>query len=216
VRSHSTESNEKSSVEEVVSTVAVVKKNGHVAIAADTLSSFGSRKLSAVHNKRASKIVRLGSSFVGLTGAAANLRVLEHVFRDAEAPALDSAAAIFDVFLKLHERLTYEYAMNVRRGEAYESTEMTLLIANQHGIFGIYSMREVVEHERFWAAGSGGDYALGAMHAVYDVAADAVSIAEAGVRAGVEFDDGTGAPVESHVIRLPVLEVEELELLLKL
>ena len=58
--------------------------------------------------------------------------------------------------------------------------------------------------------------ALGAMHALYDSAADAVSSAEAGVRAAVEFDDGTGAPVESHVIRLPVLEVEELELLLKL
>ena len=199
-----------------MSTVTVVKKNGHVAIAADTLSSFGSRKLSAVHNKRASKIVRLGASFVGLTGQAANLRVLEHAFRDAEPPALDSAGDIFDVFLKLHERLTYEYAMNVRRGESYESTEMTLLIANQHGIFGIYSMREVVEHERFWAAGSGGDYALGAMHAMYDMAADAVSIAEAGVRAAIEFDDGTGAPVESHFIRLPVLEVEELELLLKL
>jgi hypothetical protein len=60
------------------------------------------------------------------------------------------------------------------------------------------------------------DYALEAMHALYDVAADAVSIAEAAVRAAIEFDDGTGAPVESHVIRLPVLEVEELELLLKL
>ena len=200
-----------------MSTVTVVKKNGHVAIAADTLSSFGSRKLSAVHNKRASKIVRLGSSLVGLTGAAANLRVLEHAFLDAAAPALDSAADIFDVFLKLHDRLKYEYAMNLGASTlAYESTAMTMLIANQHGIFGIYSMREVVEHERFWAAGSGGDYALGAMHAVYDTAADAVSIAEAGVRAAVEFDDGTGAPVESHAIRLPVLEVEELELLLKL
>ena len=96
---------------------------------------------------------------------------------------------------------------------------MTLLIANQHGIFGIDSMREVVEHERFWAAGSGGDYALGAMHALYDAAADALSIAEAGVRAAIEFDDGTGAPVESHVIRgsAPVLVSRGVvELLLKL
>src|SRR5688572_13220306 len=199
-----------------MSTVTVVKKNGFAAIAADTLSSFGPRKLSAVYNKRASKIVRLGASLVGLTGAVANLRVLEHAFHDAEAPALDSASAIFDVVLTLHDRLKYEYAMNVRGGQPYESNEMTLLIANQHGIFGIYSMREVVEHERFWAAGSGGDYALGAMHALYDVAADAVSIAEAGVRAAIEFDDGTGAPVESHAIRLPVMDVEELESLLKL
>lgn len=204
-------------VEEVVSTVTVVKKNGYVAIAADTLTSFGTRKLSATHNKRASKILRIGSSLVGLSGAAANVRVLEHAFKEAGEKPLDSAAEIFGVFMKLHERLTHEYGMNIGHPSlAYESTAMTLMIANQNGIFGIYSMREVVEHERFWASGSGGDYALGAMHALYEVAPDALSIAEAGVRAAVEFDDGTGAPVESHVIRLPVLEVEELELLLKL
>ena len=201
-----------------MSTVTVVKKNGHVAIAADSLTSCGARRVPAAHNKRASKILRLGSSLAGLTDEAANLRVLEHAFREAgEMPSLDSAAEIFDVFMKLHERLKYDFAMNLGASTlAYESTAMTMLIANQHGIFGIYSMREVVEHERFWASGSGGDYALGAMHALYDTAVDAVSIAEAGVRAAVEFDDGTGPPVESHVIRLPVLEVEELELLLKL
>ena len=199
-----------------MSTVTVVKKNGHVAIAADSLTSCGARRVPAAHNKRASKILRLGSSLAGLTGEAANLRVLEQALRD-DTSSLDSAAEIFDVFMKLHERLKYDFAMNLGASTlAYESTAMTMLIANQHGIFGIYSMREVVEHERFWASGSGGDYALGAMHALYDTAVDAVSIAEAGVRAAVEFDDGTGPPVESHVIRLPVLEVEELELLLKL
>src|SRR5689334_7213985 len=142
-------------MEEVVSTVTVVKKNGHVAIAADTLSLFGTRKMSASHNKRASKILRLGSSFAGLTGVAANLCVLEHAFRESKAPSLDSAAEIFDVFMKLHDRLTREYAMNMGPYSLpYESTAMTMLIANQHGIFGIYSMRELDEHERFWAAGS--------------------------------------------------------------
>ncbi len=29
------------------------------------------------------------------------------------------------------------------------------LIANAHGIFGAYSMRDVLEYERFWASGSG-------------------------------------------------------------
>ena len=137
-------------------------------------------------------------------------------WRSTSIARFDSVAGIFDVFVKLHDRLKGDYAMNVRGNQPYESTEMTLLIANEHGIFGVYSMREVVEHERFWASGSGGDYALGAMHALYDAAPDAVSVAEAGVRAAVEFDDGSGAPLESHVIRLPVLEVEELELLLKL
>jgi len=92
---------------------------------------------------------------------------------------------------------------------------MTLLIANQHGIFGLYSMRTVLEYERYWASGSGSDYALGAMCAVYEAMADAVAIAETGVRAAIEFDDGCGAPIESHFVPLEpgTQPLEPLELL---
>jgi ATP-dependent HslUV protease subunit HslV len=203
--------------EEIVSVITIVKKNGVVAIAADTLSSSGSRKMSAVYNRQASKIVRIGASYVGLTGWSVHQQVLEHLFANvAEPPALASTAEIFDVFLKLHPRLKQEYFLNPHGGdgEAYESSQMTLLIANQHGIFGLYSMRTVLEYERYWASGSGSDYALGAMHAMYDVTADAAAIAEAGVRAAVEFDDGCGAPIESHSVRVAmVTAADERELL---
>ena len=43
-----------------------------------------------------------------------------------------------------------------------------------------------------------------------------LSIAEAGVRAATEFDDATGAPIESHAVQLSAPSVEELELWLKL
>ncbi len=53
--------------------------------------------------------------------------------------------------------------------DPYESSQITALLANPNGIFfGVYSLREVYEYERFWAIGSGADYALGAMQAVYD------------------------------------------------
>ena len=54
------------------------------------------------------------------------------------------------------------------------------------------------------------------MHALYDTTSDVVAIAEGGVRAAVEFDINTGAPVESHVLRLASAEVAEFELLLKM
>jgi ATP-dependent protease HslVU (ClpYQ) peptidase subunit len=132
-------------------------------------------------------------------------QVLEHLFAGVEnPPVLSSAAEIFDVFLKLHPRLKREYFMNSGGGDddAYESSQMALLIANQHGIFGLYANRTVLEYECYWALGSGSSYALGAMHAVYDAMSDAVSIAEAGVRAAIEFDDGCGAPIESHAVPL--------------
>jgi ATP-dependent protease HslVU (ClpYQ) peptidase subunit len=204
--------------EGVVSVITVVKKDGVVAMAADTLSSTSGRKLSATHNKQAGKIVRIGGSFVGSTGWSVHQQVLEHLFAKAsDPPQFSSAEEIFDVFLKLHPRLKQEYFMNPKADEddAYESSQMTLLIANPHGIFGLYSMRTVVEYERYWASGSGSDYALGAMHAVYESAVDARLIAEVGVRAAIEFDGWCGAPVESQAVRVAVSPVEGLALLLQ-
>ena len=188
-----------------MSTVAVVKKNGFVAIAADTLSTFGPRKLSAPYSANAGKIIQIGESYLGMTGLAVNQQVLEHAFRlEANPPAFSNTFDIFEAFLKLHARLKQEYFLSPRAGEydVYEPTHINALIANAHGLFGVYSMRDVIEYERFWASGSGGDYALGAMHALYDSAADAVTIAEAAVRAAADFDDATGAPVESHSVPL--------------
>lgn len=199
-----------------MSTVVVVKKGGMVAIAADTLTTFGSRKVSATHNRHSGKILRLGGSFLGMTGWSASQQVLTHAFWGIpDPPRFASAAEIFDVFLALHPRLKQEYFLSPLAGDGYESSHMNLLIANGHGIFGVYSIRDVLEYERFWASGSGSDYALGAMHAVFDADGDAASIAEAGVRAGIEFDDATGGPIEVHV--LPLIrdaQADELELLL--
>jgi ATP-dependent protease HslVU (ClpYQ) peptidase subunit len=63
-------------------------------------------------------------------------------------------------------------------------------------------MREVFEFDRFWAIGSGRDFALGAMYAVYAKAKSAAAIAETGVMAGAEFDTGTSAPVLLHEVRI--------------
>ena len=188
-----------------MSTVVAVKKNGFVAIVADTLSSMGGMKLSATYQKNAGKILRLGGSCVGMTGYAVHQQVLEHVLRSAgESPRFSSAAEIFNVLLMLHKRLRQDYFLNPRGDEQdpYESTQMNLLIVNQFGIFGVGSLRTVTEYDRFWAAGSGMEYALGATHALYERPGDARTIAEAAVRAAIEFDSGTGAPVESHVIRV--------------
>lgn len=186
-----------------MSTVTIVKKNGFAAIAADTLASYGSLKLPAEYSTQPGKILRIGHSYLGMTGWAVNQQVLEHAIRSSgESPVLLNSAEIFDVFLKLHPKLKDDYFL-VPRGDArdaYESSQMNVMIANPHGIFGVGSLRTVTGHERFWASGSGMEYALGAMHALYDGAADAVAIAEAGVAAAITFDDGTGAPIESHLI----------------
>ena len=51
-----------------MSTVAVVKKNGFAAIAADTLTTYGTRKVSSTHTRQSGKIIRIGASDVGSEG----------------------------------------------------------------------------------------------------------------------------------------------------
>jgi ATP-dependent protease HslVU (ClpYQ) peptidase subunit len=76
------------------------------------------------------------------------------------------------------------------------------LIAHPAGIFGVYALREVYEYRRFWAIGSGAEYALGAMYALYDEADSAAAVARAGVAAGAEFDTGSGLPMSHRTFAL--------------
>ena len=202
-----------------MSTITVVKKNGYVAIAAETLASYGPLKMSAVYSKTNGKIAVVGRSYLGMAGWAVSQQVLEHAFRSAgEPPAFANTTEIFGIFQVLHARLKEQYFLVPRSDaeDAFEVSQLHVLIANPHGIFSVGSMRTVTEHERFWASGSGTEYALGAMHAVYDATNDVVAIAETGVRAGIEFDNASGGPIESYVLRLASEPVEELDLLLKM
>ena len=195
-----------------MSTIVVVKKNGLAVIAADTLTSYGSRRLSVDNNAKPGKIVPIRDSFIGVTGSSAHVLVLEHLFGSLEqAPQLSSRQEIFDLFRGAHPRLKQDYFLNPREDERapYESSQMDLLIANRHGIFGCYSLREVFEYDRFWATGSGSDYALGAMHAVYDRDMDAPEIAQTGVRAAIDFDEASGAPMMLYAVPLTAIESRE-------
>src|SRR5690606_41357422 len=86
--------------------------------------------------------------------------------------------------------------------DPYESSQMTVMIANPSGIYAVYSMREVFEFDRFWAIGSGRDFALGAMFVAYGRAADPAKVAKIGIEAGAEYDTGTSLPLSLHTVTL--------------
>ena len=90
-------------------------------------------------------------------------------------------------------------------GEAFGIRRSTTVFdehGRARGIFGVYSYREVFEFDRFWAIGSGRTYALGAMFTAYDKARSARELAEAGVRAGCEFDKNSALPLKAHTLKL--------------
>ena len=187
-----------------MTTIAVVRKGDTAVIAADSLTTFGTTRLAPAYDRHPEKITRYADSFLGVAGSAAHQLVLENLL--ARTPNLDfhGKAAIYDSFRKLHPVLKDEAFLNPKEEEddPYESSQMTVMIANPAGIFAVYSMREVFEFDRFWAIGSGRDFALGAMYTLYDKARTAIAIAEAGVLAGAEFDTGTSEPIDLHEVKL--------------
>jgi ATP-dependent protease HslVU (ClpYQ) peptidase subunit len=188
-----------------MSTIVVVRKGSVACIACDTLANIGSMKQKAHYCASPGKIFRFEDAFIGTVGYAVHNAVLLSYFsRHAEQVSLSTPAAIFETWRQMHRTLRDEYHMNPRSesDDAYQTTRMTALIANPHGIFGVTPARDVESYPRFWAIGSGASFALGAMFTLYERESDVEAIARAGVAAGAEFDEASELPIVSHQVRL--------------
>ncbi|MCW8922723.1 MAG: MFS transporter [Gammaproteobacteria bacterium] len=188
-----------------MSTIVVVKKAGQVCIAADSLTSFGDLLLGSEYDADHDKIIKNKNAHIGIVGSAAHQLVMESILADKKVKTdFSSKLAIFETFRSLHPVLKEKYFLNAKDedDDPYESTQIDALIASKHGIFGVHSLREVSEYTRFWSIGSGSEYALGAMFAVYDDYGTAEEIAAAGVKAGAEFNTASAMPMSSYVIKL--------------
>ena len=188
-----------------MTTVVVVRKGGTVAIAADTLVTFGDKRLA--HGYEANeKLFEVGDHWVGMAGTTAHFPVLRRALGSLppDELRLSSRDQVFETFLKLHPKLKDNFFLNTKEDDAdpYESSQFTALIANASGIYGVYSYREVFEFDRFWSIGTGRAFALGAMFATYDRLKTAREIAELGCRAGCEFDKNSAAPILVKTLRL--------------
>jgi ATP-dependent HslUV protease, peptidase subunit HslV len=179
-----------------MTTCVVVKKNREIAIASDSLLTFGDTRLSQTYEAN-NKMFQVGESYVAMAGTAAHFPVLRKLLSEMRDECkLNSRDEVFETFSKVHEILKGKYFLNTREDDddPYESSQLTALIANPYGIFGVYSYREVFDFDRFWSIGSGRNFALGAMFAGYDRVGSAREVAEIGVQAGAEFDRSTAGP----------------------
>jgi ATP-dependent protease HslVU (ClpYQ) peptidase subunit len=193
----------------VVTTVVVTRKAGMVAMAADTLVTFGDTRLSHRYeaNSKVFKIAAAGgASFVGLAGTVAHFPVLRKAMGalPREELKLHSKDEVFDTFTKLHPLLKEGYFLQTKEddNDPYESSQFSAVVANASGIYGLYSYREVFEFKDFWAIGSGRNFALGAMHAASGSVRTARELALAGVRAGCEFDKNSAEPIDIYTLKV--------------
>ena len=192
-----------------MTTLVVVKKAGQVAIAADTLVTFGDTSLPHRFeaNSKVFAVATLhGISYVGMAGTVAHFPALRKAMATLakEDLKLGSRDEVYDTFLKLHPVLKDTFFLQTKEddNDPYESSQFSVVIANASGIFGLYSYREVFEFKEFWGIGSGRSFALGAMHAVWDKAKTAREVALAGMNAGCEFDKNSAGPIEVFTLKL--------------
>ncbi|MEM7292096.1 MAG: MFS transporter [Pseudomonadota bacterium] len=186
-----------------MSTISIVQKNSQVCIAADTLTSFGDLTLHDDMDRHSNKIQTFGDTHIGIVGSAAHTLVVESAFNRPDFESdFSSRVTIFETFLRLHTLLKEFYFLNPKDDDddPYESTRIDCVIANASGIYAVYGLREVYEYEKFWAIGSGADYALGAMNALYESDSSAMEIARRSIETSARFCNATALPATFEVV----------------
>ena len=128
------------------------------AVAADTLTKWGSAKESALYIANHEKILQVGEQPTSRSPATATFKlILRDYFNDAADVRLSNPQEIFRTWNRLHSTLKQRYYLMPEedKEDALESSRMDVLIANPHGIFGVSGHRTVQEFSRFYAYGSG-------------------------------------------------------------
>ncbi|MES9902040.1 MAG: hypothetical protein ABW168_05070 [Sedimenticola sp.] len=188
-----------------MSIVCAVKKNNEIAISCDTQTNFGSLKVSSKHMVNSNKLYSINKSIIGIVGWSAISDMVEHLLKnDKKLFQLNDRMEIFSTLISLHEKMKDDYFIETQEDDdqPVESNQLDALIVNNNGLFKIGSYREVSEYNTFCAIGSGRRLALGAIHSLYEMKLSAKQIAEAGVKAATEFDDGCGLPLKTRVLKL--------------
>jgi ATP-dependent HslUV protease, peptidase subunit HslV len=190
-----------------MSTIVVVARQGLAAIAADSLTTSDFGKDNAEYVIGNKKIIRVGDSYLAISGPTSAKSALRAFFNRKADTNLRDEDAIFATWVELHGALKKQYFLEAHENEndAFESSRLDVLIANPTGIFGVSAHRAVQQFSKFYSYGSGSQYALGAMYAAYSQPSlSAEDIAIIGISAAAEFDLGTGVPVLSYSLRLAV------------
>ena len=187
-----------------MSVVVVVKKDQKIVIASDTLTTInGYIGINSTHKSNSEKMVKYKDSWIGSVGASMSKQMLLHALQSSITElSLHGVDNIYRTMLKIHKVLKKDHYLSPHKTSSnhVESSQITLLIANSSGIFGVSADRYVADYSKFWANGSGRNYALGAMEQAYHTHS-AEEIAEIGVKAACEFDKHCELPLNIHTIQ---------------
>ncbi len=185
-----------------MSIALAIEKNGELIVAADTLTSFGHTKVPPVLHA-AEKVRRVGNNFLATTGWGLYENILDDVIARRKNIKLGSRGQIFDFFLRLWNDLHKKYSfvndqIDEKEAGPFGNLDSTFIIAGRSGIYYVGPDMSVTKVKHYFAIGSGAQFALGALHGLFDSKLGAEAIARRAVEAAISFDTYCGGDVQIH------------------
>lgn len=186
-----------------MSVAVAVHSQGQIVLAADSKRTFGSGAMPE-GNLRDCKIRKVGGAYLANTGWGIYANILDDHLARKKRVNLSDSRSIFLFFSQLWRELKERYSLvNEQVGgddSPFGDMDASFLIVNRSGIYYVACDMSVTRFDQYCAIGSGGSYALGALHALYSEDADPADIAERAVRTACALDVYCGPPVQvEHV-----------------
>lgn len=182
--------------------VVALKKDNEVILGSDSIKTLDDRRLKGYEDK----IITFANFSVGLAGTGPISECLELIKipskkeEDEEEP-VDWNQATLNTTIDVLNFLTAVTDLLEERGGEETINDLFLLIATNDGkIYLTINSSEVSEIKDYWAIGSGQDYALGAMFALWDNYPLRV-IAERALNIACEFSISCGGDLDIRVIK---------------
>ena len=187
--------------------IVAVRKDNEIVLAADSQTNWGSHRDQS-DNVALPKLRRFGSNVIGSSGWALYDNILDHYLaKRKRMPPLNDERAIFSFFHRFWQDMRDRYTfVNDQCDDSTDSPfvdlDASFLIANSHGIFGVSGNMSVVRYKKYFAIGGAADYAMGALHALYDRIDEAEALALEAVDTAIRFNVYCGHPVDVERIKL--------------
>lgn len=186
-----------------MSIVVAITKNNRTVMASDTMGFYGSQRV-PTDNSKVVKIRRVGTALLAMTGWTVYDNIFEDFLAQEKTPALGSSKEIFTFFLglwkELHERYPFVNDQADNKDSPFGDLDASFLIANGSGIYKISSDTNVSRFDKYYAIGSGSDYALGAVFTTYDRSDDAADLARRAVETAMNFDVYCGGEIDLYEV----------------
>jgi ATP-dependent HslUV protease, peptidase subunit HslV len=188
-----------------MSIAVAVRKGNQIVLAADTQKNFGSFRVSEGFQP-VDKIRKIGLSWVAATGWALYDNLIDDMLKKGKRPVLKDRQAIFAFFMKMWRELREKYSFvndqcDDRQDSPFADLDSDFLIVNPGGIFHVASNMSVTEFDRYYAIGSGSDFAVGALHILYDSDLGPEEIARRAVETAIEFNIYCGGSIQVQSVK---------------